>query len=419
MTSTLTRLSLAAMLAGGLSACAMPLASRAPSAAPLSPTPFSQGSPGDEAGFQRFVQNFRPHAISAGIQPAVYDRAMAGARYNPEVVRLDRRQAEFTKQVWEYLDGAVSASRVTTGRQKSSQHSGTLSAIEARYGVDREVVLAVWGMESNFGVNRGSTRIIPALATLAYDGRRGEMFQQQLIAALRIIQAGDVSPEGMVGSWAGAMGHTQFMPTSYLSHAVDFTGDGRRDIWSDDPTDSLASTAAYLARSGWQRGLPWGIEVVLPQGFDFRQVGRTIRRPGGTWGAMGVRTATGAPMPGWSGALLAPAGARGPAFLVSQNFDAIRAYNASDNYVMGVGLLGDAIAGRPGVRGSWPRGDAPLSSAQKTEIQRLLNARGFNAGEADGKLGTQSIEAIKAFQRSRGITPDGYATTALLTQLRR
>ena len=417
--TTLTRILTATAAVAALAACGVQIG-RGPAtgpSGPVTPAPIPVASAGDEAGFQRFVQDFRPRAVAAGISPAVYDRAMANAHFNPEVIRLDRRQSEFTKPVWEYLDGAVSANRVTTGRAKAAQLGGLMRAIEARYGVDSEYVLAVWGMESNFGANRGNTRIIPALATLAYEGRRGAMFQQQLIAALKIIQAGDVDADHMLGSWAGAMGHTQFMPTSFLSYAVDFTGDGRRDIWSDDPSDSLASTAAYLARSGWQRGLPWGVEVVLPAGFNYNQVGRTIRKPGSTWAGMGVRTASGAPMPGWSGALIAPAGARGPAFLVSQNFNAIRAYNAADSYVMGVGLLGDAIAGRGGVRGSWPRGDAPLSNAQKATIQSRLNALGFAAGEPDGKLGTQSIEAIKAFQRSRGMAPDGYATPALLRAL--
>jgi len=413
-----TRVTFVAAMTIGLASCAMPVL-RTPGASPVTPAPIPAASPGDEAGFQRFVASFRPRAVSAGIAPAVYDRAMADARYNPEVIRLDRRQAEFTKPVWEYLDSAVSENRIATGRQMAARHASTLAAIESRYGVDREIVLAVWGMESNFGANRGSTRIIPALATLAYDGRRGAFFQEQLIAALRIIQAGDVDSQHMLGSWAGAMGHTQFMPTSFLGYAVDFTGDGRRDIWSDDPTDSLASTAAYLARSGWQRGVPWGVEVTLPQGFDYGATGKKVRKSGAAWAAMGVSRMGGGGMPGYAGSILATAGARGPAFFISDNFRAISRYNASDSYVMGVGLLGDRIAGRSGVRGSWPRGDAPLSNAQKTEIQRLLNARGFDAGTPDGKLGTQSIEAIRAFQRSRGMNPDGWATPALLAALRR
>ncbi|MDO5658767.1 MAG: lytic murein transglycosylase, partial [Paracoccus sp. (in: a-proteobacteria)] len=253
----------------------------------------------------------------------------------------------------------------------------------------------------------------------AYDGRRGEMFTQQLIAALKIIQAGDVAPEQMLGSWAGAMGHTQFMPTSYLSYAVDFTGDGRRDIWSDDPTDSLASTAAYLARSGWQRGLPWGVEVQLPQGFNYGAIGRSNTRSAAQWQAMGVRAFGGGNLPGYNGAIIAPAGANGPAFFVSRNFTALRAYNASDNYVMGVGMLADRIAGRPGVRGAWPRAEGALTHNQKEEIQRRLNQLGFNAGEPDGLIGENTMDAIRAFQRSRGLQPDGYANTALLAALRR
>lgn len=412
--SMLTRTTFAVALTVGLASCAMPV-SRAPSAAPA---PMPTASQGGAAGFQNFVTSFRPHAISAGISPAVYDRAMADARYNPEVIRLDGRQSEFTKPVWEYLDGAMSESRISTGRQMAARHASTLGAIERRYGVDREVVLAVWGMESNFGANRGSTRIVPALATLAYDGRRGAFFQEQLIAALRIIQAGDVDSQHMLGSWAGAMGHTQFMPTSFLGYAVDFNGDGRRDIWSDDPTDSLASTAAYLARSGWQRGLPWGVEVSLPAGFNFASSGKKVRKSGAAWSGMGITRIGGGSLPGYSGSILAPAGARGPAFFISDNFAAITRYNASDSYVMGVGLLGDRIAGRSGVRGSWPRGDTPLSNAQKSEMQRLLNARGFDAGTPDGKLGTQSIEAVRAYQRSRGMNPDGWATPQLLTALR-
>ncbi|MDF3853242.1 lytic murein transglycosylase [Paracoccus sp. P2] len=373
------------------------------------------GGQGSEAGFRNWVQSFRPRALAAGISPATFDSAMAGAHYQPGIVALDRKQSEFTKPVWEYLDGAI-GTRGATGRAKAAQYAGTLSAIEARYGVPREIVLAVWGMESNFGANRGNTRIVPALATLAYDGRRGEFFAGELVAALRIIQSGDVDSAHMVGSWAGAMGHTQFMPSSFLGHAVDFNGDGRRDIWSDDPTDALASTASYLRQNGWRPGQSWGTEVILPPGFDFNQAGKSVQHSGSQWAAMGVRTVSGAPVP--SGSILAPAGARGPAFLITENFRAILKYNASDSYALGVAYLGEAIAGRRGIQGSWPRGDRTLSNSEKAEIQRLLMARGFDTGGVDGKLGSQSTEAIKAFQRSRGVTPDGYADTRLLAMLR-
>ena len=376
------------------------------------PTANGQGS---EAGFQTWVASFRPRALAAGISPQVFDGAMGQAHFMPSLIALDRKQSEFSKPIWDYLDGAI-GTRVGTGRSKAAQYASTLAAIEARYGVPREIVLAVWGMESNFGAGRGSTPIVPALATLAYDGRRGEFFAGELVAALRIIQAGDVDSAHMVGSWAGAMGHTQFMPSSFLSHAVDFNGDGRRDIWSDDPTDALASTAHYLRQNGWQPGQPWGAEVILPSGFDYNQVSKSVEKSGSQWTAMGVRTAGGRPVP--SGAIIAPAGARGPAFVITQNFRAILKYNASDSYALAVSFLGDAIAGRPGIQGAWPRGDRTLSNSEKAEIQRLLMARGFDTGGADGKLGAKSVEAVKGFQRSRGMVPDGYADANLLALLR-
>ncbi|MDO5614024.1 MAG: lytic murein transglycosylase [Paracoccus sp. (in: a-proteobacteria)] len=380
------------------------------------PAAIPAATPGDEAGLQRWIAQFRPRALSSGVSAATYDRAMAIARYNPEVIRLDRRQAEFSRPVWLYLDSAVSDNRITTGRQMLSRHGRTLAAIEARYGVPREVVLAVWGMESNFGANRGRMQIIPSLATLAYDGRRGEMFAGQLIAALKIIQAGDIDPAHMLGSWAGAMGHTQFMPTSYLQYAVDFTGDGRRDIWSDDPTDALASTAAYLARNGWVRGQPWGAEVQLPANFNMGLIGKGTRRA--DWGSMGVRRIGGGAVPAGSGSIIMPAGARGPAFLIMDNFRSILRYNNSDNYALGVSYLAERIAGRPGIQGNWPRADRPLSTSEREEIQRRLAQRGFYQGEIDGLFGSATMEAVSAFQRSIGVTPDGYPTSILLGQLR-
>ena len=424
MTRPLPRIALSVALIGALSSCGAPLGYAPGAAAPSSsssvtPSPIPQASPGDEAGLQRFVQNFRSRAVSSGVNAATYDRAMRIARYNPEVIRLDRRQAEFSRPVWLYLDSAVSDSRIGTGRQMLSQHSRTLAAIEQRYGVPREIVLAVWGMESNFGANRGRMQIIPSLATLAYDGRRGEMFQNQLIAALKIIQAGDTDPEHMLGSWAGAMGHTQFMPTSYLEYAVDFNGDGRRDIWSDDPTDSLASTAAYLARNGWRRGQAWGTEVQLPSNFNMGLIGKGTRRSSGDWSAQGVRRIGGGALPSGNGSIIMPAGARGPAFLIMDNFRSILRYNNSDNYALGVAFLAERIAGRPGIQGNWPRNDRPLSTSEREEIQRRLAQRGFYQGEIDGLFGSATMEAVSAFQRSIGVTPDGYPTSILLGQLRR
>ncbi|SNR40883.1 lytic murein transglycosylase [Paracoccus sediminis] len=417
---TLSRIFLTTALVGALASCAGPM-NRAPggmsSTAPVVPAPIPAASAGDEAGLQRFVQSFRSRAVASGVSPATYDRAMRIARYNPEVIRLDRKQAEFSRPVWLYLDSAVSDVRITTGRQKAAQLSGVLSQIEARYGVPREIVLAVWGMESNFGANRGKMQIIPSLATLAYDGRRGEMFQNQLIAALRILQAGDTDPEHMLGSWAGAMGHTQFMPNSYLDYAVDFTGDGRRDIWSEDPTDSLASTANYLRRNGWVPGQPWGAEVQLPSGFNMGLIGKGTRRS--DWSAQGVRRMGGGALPGGNGSIIMPAGANGPAFLILDNFRSILRYNNSDNYALGVAFLGERIAGRPGIQGSWPRNDRALSTSERQEIQQRLRAKGFYQGEIDGLFGSATMESVAAYQRSIGVTPDGYPTSILLGQLRR
>ena len=417
---TFSRFFMSTALIGALASCAGSV-NRTPASygAPVTPASIPAASPGDAAGLQNFVQSFRPRALSAGISAGTYDRAMRIARYNPDVIRLDRKQAEFSRPVWLYLDSAVSDARISTGREKNAQLSSTLSSIEARYGVPREIVLAVWGMESNFGANRGKMQIIPSLATLAYDGRRGEMFQNQLIAALRILQAGDTDPEHMLGSWAGAMGHTQFMPTSYLDYAVDFTGDGRRDIWSEDPTDSLASTANYLARNGWQRGQAWGAEVQLPSNFNMGQVGKGNRKSSSAWAAQGVTRVGGGGLPGGTGSIIMPAGARGPAFLILDNFRSILRYNNSDNYALGVAFLGERIAGRSGIQGAWPRNDRPLSTAERKEIQQRLKAKGFYDDEIDGLFGSGTTEAVVAYQRSIGVTPDGYPTSILLGQLRR
>ncbi len=414
MSSRFTKLTLSAAALAILAGCGAPVGSISTGSS-VEVAPIPAASPASEAGLQNWIVAFRPRALSQGISPATYDNAMRIARYNPDVIRLDRKQAEFSRPVWEYLDSAASDSRTTKGRGLASTYGGVLSQIEGRYGVDRNIVMAVWGMESNFGANRGKMQIIPSLATLAYDGRRGEMFQGQLIAALKILQAGDTDPQHMLGSWAGAMGHTQFMPTSYLSYAVDFNGDGRRDIWSDDPTDSLASTAAYLARSGWVPGLPAAVEVRLPANFNYGQTGRGNVKSGATWASQGVVAVNGRSLP--AGGIIAPAGAQGPAFLVTKNFMAIRAYNASDNYALGVAMLGNRIGGGPGIVGAFPREAGALTHNQKEEVQRLLNRMGYDVGEPDGAIGEKTMAAIKSFQQRIGVSPDGYANATLLKQL--
>ncbi len=370
-------------------------------------------------GFDRWIAGFRGRAAAQGISQTVLDRAFRDVSYNTYVIEKDRNQAEFTKAIWDYLDSAVSENRIDNGIKALRKHRKLLERIEKAYGVEKEVVVAVWGLESAYGEIRGDIPLIEALATLAYDGRRGRFFESQLIAALKILQSGDVDVRQMTGSWAGAMGHTQFIPTSYLSFAVDFTGDGRRDIWSDDPADALASTAAYLARSGWRKGQPWGVEVRLPAGFDYGLTGEKVKKSAADWAALGVRDATGRRVGDHGPAsILMPAGARGAAFMIFPNFHAIERYNAADAYVIAVGHLSDRIAGGPPIQATWPREDRALVLDERRELQERLTKAGFDTGGVDGKIGPNTIAAVRAFQRSIGMIPDGYASLEILRKLR-
>jgi membrane-bound lytic murein transglycosylase B len=372
------------------------------------------------AEFDRWAAGFKSRAQAQGIRPAVLERAFAGIGYDPSVIERDRNQSEFKRAIWDYLDSAASPIRVANGQAALQQYGRTLQAIEDHFGVEKEVVTAVWGMESTYGERRGTMDVIQSLATLAHDGRRGAFFEKQLIGALQIIQAGDVDPRRMTGSWAGAMGHTQFIPTSYLAYAVDFTGDGKRDIWSDDPTDALASTAAYLKRFGWTKGQPWGVEVRLPAGFNAELAGRDRKRSPADWAAMGVRDMQGRAVPNHGqAAILLPAGTAGAAFMIFDNFGVIARYNNAEAYVIGVGHLSDRIKGGPEIQMPWPRGYAPLSFDERMEMQQRLQARGFGVEKIDGIIGPQTTEAIRAFQRSMGVEPDGFPSQDVLALLKR
>jgi membrane-bound lytic murein transglycosylase B len=376
-------------------------------------TPF-----GTQDGLNDWITAFKPRALVAGIANDTFMRAFQGVTFSPAIVEKDRNQNEFTKTIWDYLDKAVSDLRITNGQDAMARHAALLDRIEATYGVEKEIVLAVWGLESSYGAFMGDTHLISALATLAYDGRRGVFFEQQLIAALTILQAGDITPEKMTSSWAGAMGHTQFMPTSYLATAVDFNADGRRDIWGDDPADALASTAAYLAKAGWKHGHLWGIEVRLPDGFDYDNSGDRVTKTVADWQALGVRLMDGADLPDDGPAnIRLPAGAKGAAFLTFANFRAIEAYNAADAYVIGIGHLADRLAGGPPIQHPWPREDRALQLDERVALQQLLTLAGFDSGGADGKIGPKTIAAIKAFQRSKGLLTDGYASLDVLNLL--
>jgi lytic murein transglycosylase len=367
-------------------------------------------------GFDAWVAGFRPRAAARGISAATLDAAFRGAGFLPGVVERDRNQTEFSRTLEDYLAIAASDERVSKGRAALARHRGVLAALQARYGVEATVIAAVWGLESFYGERRGEVPVISALATLAYDGRRGAFFEDQLVAALRILQNGDVTPARMTGSWAGAMGHTQFIPTSFLAYAVDFTGDGRRDIWSDDPSDALASTAAYLARSGWVSGRPWGMQVRLPPGYA-----GPVGRGGGVrdWGALGVTRPGGGPVPDHGpGSLLLPMGAAGPAFVVWSNFAAILRYNNAENYAIGVGHLADRIAGGPPIAGPFPPDAQGMTKADRQELQVRLTRAGFDTQGTDGVIGNNTRAAIRAYEAASGLPVTGEPSLALLRRLR-
>ena len=370
-----------------------------------------------DPGFDAWVAAFRPRALGRGISAGTFDAAYRGAGFIPLVVERDRNQTEFTRTTEDYLAIAASDERVALGRKEFAAYRGVLADIEARYGVDAQIVAAIWGVESFFGTRRGEIPVISAVTTLAYDGRRADFFESQLIAALKILQAGDVTAPRMVGSWAGAMGHTQFIPTSYLGYAVDFTGDGRRDIWGEDPTDALASTAAYLAKSGWTHGLPWGMEVSVPAGFNAGLLGRGKGKSAAEWQGLGVRSASGQALAG--GSIIAGGnGGGGPYFLLTQNFATILRYNNAQNYAIGVGHLSDRLLGRGAVQASFGPDASGMTKADRQELQRRLTVKGFDTEGSDGVIGAKTRAAISAYEASVGLPVTGEPTLELLRRLR-
>lgn len=374
----------------------------------------------DNVALARWVAQFRQRALAEGISATSFDAAMGDVSYLKKVIERDRNQFEFSKTIWDYLDIAVSPKRISNGKASLRKWQTTLVKIEKRYRVDKEIIAAIWGLESAYGTKRGKIPVLSALATLSYDGRRGSFFEIQLIAALKIFQDGQVSAPKMTGSWAGAMGHTQFMPSSYQEYAVDFTGDGKRNIWSDNPTDALASTAAYLAKFGWIKGMPWGVEVHLPDDFNYANAQRKIRKSPLVWAQSGIVAVSGKPIPEYGKAsVLLPAGANGAAFLVFQNFAALESYNSSDAYVIAVGHLADRISGGGKIKAKWPLEDRALRFEERQDLQRLLTAKGFNTKGVDGLIGPLTIAAVRGFQRSVGLPADGYASIRILQRLRR
>jgi lytic murein transglycosylase len=372
-----------------------------------------------ETEFRAFVAQVWPLAQARGVKRATFDAALDGVTFDPTVVAHANAQPEFVTPIWTYLATAVSERRVRTGRAKAEKLRAWLAKAERTYGVDRAVLMGVWGMETEFGAFQGSNNVVRALASLAYAHVAGDYFRDELIAALTILQEGDIGDADMKGSWAGAMGQTQFMPSSFLDYAVDFEGHGRRDIWMSAP-DAIGSTANYLAKHGWVAGEPWGLEVRLPRGLKLAAADFSRLAPFASFAARGVRRADGRALPKKGEArLMAPAGLSGPIFLITANFKAIKNYNNSTAYAFGVGLLGEAIFGRARVRAAWPVHDVPLTQDEIREMQTRLKALGYDVGEVDGHLGDALGAALRAYQELIGATPDGYPTPALLKRLRR
>lgn len=370
-------------------------------------------------GFEAWLDGVKRDAAAAGISGATLEAALSGLTPIERVLELDRRQPEFTRTFWAYLDRAVTEGRVERGRELLARHRELLHRIQRRYGVPPHYLVAFWGLESNYGQNTGGFSVIGALATLAYDARRGHFFRAQLLDALRIIDQGHIAPAEMQGSWAGAMGQLQFIPSTFVSYAVDFDGDGRRDIWTDLP-DVFASAANYLSSIGWRGDEKWGREVRLPDGFDWELAALDVRKPIAEWRRLGVRRADGGALPvaDIAGAIVAPGGHRGPAFLVYGNFDKILNWNRSLLYAVAVGHLADRIVGRGALHAARPASETPLSRAEVEEMQELLSRLGFDAGEPDGVIGSQTRAALRAFQRQAKVPPDGYPTPELLASLR-
>lgn len=381
------------------------------------PAPTAPGDAERDQRFARWIADFSASARAAGISEATLQSAFEGIRFIPRVTELDGAQPESTRAVWDYLDSAVSAQRVIRGQDRLLQSRPAVDAAAARYGVPAEILAAIWGMESNFGSNTGDIPTVDALATLGFEGRREAWARSQLLAALKILQNRDIGRAQMVGSWAGAMGQTQFLPSNFLAYAVDADGDGRRDIWGSLP-DVMASTANFLARSGWQAGQPWGREVRLPPGFDLSLADGEQRRPAAAWAGLGVQSMDGSPLPPLAdAALLLPASARGPAFIVGPNFRTILRYNNSTSYALAVGLLAQALGGGPPVQAAWPRELQALSRSQVLALQTALNSRGFNSGTPDGAIGPATRSAVRRYQQSVGLAADGYPTLELLQGL--
>ena len=363
------------------------------------------------------VKELRTIATGKGVSAQVFDTAFAGVEPDADILKAFDNQPEFTIPIWDYLSGLVDDERVADGRALMEKWAAVLAQAEEKFGVDRFVIAAVWGVESDYGRIMGKRELVRSLATLSCSGRRQAFFRGELLATLRILQSGDIPAEALVGSWAGAFGQTQFMPSTYQRLAIDFDGDGRRDIVASVP-DALGSTANYLKRAGWITGQPWGYEVRLPANYGGPS-GRRTKQSIAQWNELGIRQVDGSPLAGNGPAgLLLPSGAKGPAFIVLRNFDAIFAYNAAESYALAIAHLADRLRGAGAFQTPWPTDDPGIGRAQRREVQQRLLDRGFDVGTPDGIIGARTRTAIRAFQASAGLAQDGRAGLRVLQALR-
>jgi membrane-bound lytic murein transglycosylase B len=396
-----------------------------PSPAPAPPAPVAQAPAlpplppmGGDEKFQAFVRGFEPMAVAAGITPETYNRAMAGIAPVPSIKAIIAEQPEFVRPVWAYLDGAVSARRVTQAKALLEQNPAMLAGIEAKTGVPREILVAIWGMETDYGRDVGSYNVFATLVTQAYDGPRQIYAQHELIAALRLLQQNGYTPSEMVSSWAGAIGQTQFMPSTFFKYATDGDGDGKVDLWRS-PADALASTAVLFQREGWEAGKPWGFEVRLPARFSYQDADLGNLKPVSEWASRGLKLVSGADLPQGDdpAALYLPAGAHGPALLLLNNFRQIMKYNNAASYALAVSLLADRMMDRPGIQAPWPRGEKSLSRDDRMRFQTDLMALGYDAGQLDGLLGRKTRTALRQYQLAHDLPADAYPTAEMLVRL--
>jgi lytic murein transglycosylase len=376
--------------------------------------------PSSADNYRDWVTEFQSYALHQGKRPDMIQVAFADVRENPSISASAGKQPEFVTPVWTYLSRAASPTRIAKGKQKYSENATILAGVSRDYGVPNSVLMGIWGLETDFGSNFGDVNVFEALSNLGYRANRAPFACKELLAALDIADGGYIRPQQMIGSWAGAMGHSQFLPSNYLNVAVDRDGTGAPDLWTSMP-DVFASTANLLRHEGWQPGLPWGLEVKLPAKFPYGEAEIDIKQPISHWRGLGVRRVDGTPLPDLPGdtSILLLAGYKGPAFLITPNFRAILAYNNSTSYALGVAYLGDQILGGKGVQGAWPVNEPQLNLAERTEVQQLLAGRGYDVGEADGILGFKTRKAARAFQKEIGWPQDGFVTKALLAELRK